>query len=131
MKQANVDLKIDKFGSTIPLTGVTPAELFYLVADHHQNAGGDPVVTLTETGEAVTFTGEMKKNTKGVDEPVLRPRSESEELARLRMKYPSNRLGKIFGGYAPRLPETFEEARKGGIGMVLPSNNLVDHKLAL
>ena len=125
MKQADIQLRVDKFGSTVPLTGVTPAEVLYLVADNHRNAGTDPIVELKEKGEAMTYTGEEDKTGK----PVLRPRSPSEEIARLRMKYPEKTLSKLFGGFNPRMPETFEEARQAGLGISIPSNNLINHNL--
>lgn len=132
MKQADIELQLGQKW-TVPLTGVTPAEVLYLVADHHRNAGDDPIVSLVEKGEAVTFTGETKKDEKtGKEIPLSHPRTTQEEIARLRMKYPAKNLSKVFGsGYSPQFPETFEEARKAGVGIVLPSNNLIDHKLAL
>ena len=126
MKLADIQLKIDKLGSTVPLVDVTPAEVLYLVADHHSNAGGDPIVEIKEKGEAMTFTGEEKDG-----KPVKHLRSPSEELARLMTKYPNKKLAKVYAGFNPRMPETFDEARKGGIGTVLPSGNLIDHKLNL
>jgi hypothetical protein len=50
MKQpiANIILKLDKNGSSVQLKNVTPAEVMLLCAMHHTNAGGDPVVKLTE-----------------------------------------------------------------------------------
>jgi hypothetical protein len=47
-KIANLVLKTDKIGSTVQRWNVTPAEVMFLVADHQQNAGGDPIVKLTE-----------------------------------------------------------------------------------
>jgi len=130
MKQADIELQIDRYGSTVPLKGVTPAEALYLVADHHVSAGKDPIISLVETGEAMTITGTEKKDGKEV--PVLRPRSNGEEINRLRMKYPAKNLVKVFGSsYEPNLPSDFARARQAGVGVALPSGNLIDHKLSL
>lgn len=118
MKQADILLRVDKFGSTVSLSGVTPAEVLYLVADNHRNAGTDPIVELIEKGEATEGSGK-----------AARPRSPSEEIARLRMKYPDKALTKLFGGFNPRMPETFEEARQAGLGISIPSNPLITHNL--
>lgn len=50
-------IKQDKIGSSVPKQYVTPAELMFLVADHHANAGGDPVVKFQEIPE--TFEQEQ------------------------------------------------------------------------
>ena len=125
MKQADIWLKVDKVGSNIPIKGVTPAEVLYLVADNHANVGGDPIESLTVTGDAMVHTGEEKDG-----KPVTRLRKDDEELMRLRLKYPARNIGRIFGsGYAPKFPEDFEQARKAGVGMMIPAGNLIDHKL--
>src|SRR5204863_676997 len=46
MELANVIIKVNQFGSTVPRTHVSPAELMFIVADHHALAGGDPVLQL-------------------------------------------------------------------------------------
>ncbi len=127
MKQADIELKIDRFGSSVPLKGVTPAEVLYLVADHHINAGGDPIIELVEKGEAQTVTG-----TSPDGKAIVRPRTAGEEIQRLRRKYPSRNLAKVFGtSFEPNLPTDFAHARASGVGMVLPDNKLIEHKLAL
>lgn len=50
-KLANIVLKLDKIGSSVQRKNVTPAEVMFLVADHHVNAGGDPIVKLVEIKE--------------------------------------------------------------------------------
>lgn len=45
---ADIVLKYNEFGSTVVLKNVTPAEVMFLVAMHHKNAGGDPVIRLKE-----------------------------------------------------------------------------------
>jgi hypothetical protein len=47
-KVANIVLKMDKIGNSVPKNYVTPAEVMFLTADHHANAGGDPIVALEE-----------------------------------------------------------------------------------
>lgn len=46
MKLANIVLKLDKIGTSVPKKYVSPAEVMFLVSDHHTNAGGDPIVKL-------------------------------------------------------------------------------------
>jgi len=48
---ANVQIKLDKIGSSVRREFVTPAELLVLCAIHNTNAGGDPVVRLEEIPE--------------------------------------------------------------------------------
>ena len=128
MKQADILLQIDRLGSTIPLKGVTPAEVLYLVADHHTNAGKDPIIELVELKEEAMTTTSV--NDKG--QAVRRPRSKSEEINRLRTKYPSRNLNRVFGSsFEPNLPEDFDRARAAGVGVSLPSGNLIDHQLNL
>jgi hypothetical protein len=50
-KLANLVLKTDKIGSTVQRWNVTPAEVMFMVADHQANAGGTPVVKLTEIAD--------------------------------------------------------------------------------
>lgn len=50
-KLANIVLKMDKIGSSVQKNYVTPAEVMWLVADHHANAGGDPIIKLVEIKE--------------------------------------------------------------------------------
>ena len=58
MQLANIVLKVDPIGSSIPLKHVTPAEVMFLVADFHQKAGGDPIVkfqTVADDAEKSTI----------------------------------------------------------------------------
>lgn len=50
-KLAHIVLKLDKVGSTVPKRYVTPAEVYFLVADHHERAGDDAIVRLTELAD--------------------------------------------------------------------------------
>jgi hypothetical protein len=109
MKIADVVIRIDKTGLDVHRSGVTPAELLILVSEHHTNAGGDPVQSLTEKGEVV--------------------RTDSEELDRLRTRFQHGKVKAAYQGAIPTLPKTFEEARKAGIGMVMPRGSLVQHQL--
>jgi ribonucleotide monophosphatase NagD (HAD superfamily) len=39
---------MDKIGSSVPVKNVTPGQVMFMVADHHANAGGDPIVKIDE-----------------------------------------------------------------------------------
>lgn len=106
MKTATVHLKVDKIGNSVWVQGVTPAELMFLVADNHVNAGGDPVLSLKET-EEVEIT------------PM-------DERVRLSNKYGGKRVGKFYPGSIPTLPQDFDEARQGGLGTVAPTQRLLE-----
>lgn len=49
MQLADIVLKKDRDGSSIPVKAVTPAELMFLVADNHAASGGDPIVSIKPT----------------------------------------------------------------------------------
>jgi hypothetical protein len=106
MKQANIQLALSK-GHEVFLRGVTPAEVLLLVAEHHGNVGGDPIVQLDEVKE------ELK-------------RTNAEELERLKMKYSTKKLAALYTGAMPNMPETFNEARGLGTKMVLPTAKLME-----
>lgn len=106
MKLAELRIRLDKTGWDVPLVDVTPAELMLLVAEHHANAGGDPVLDLKETGEV--------------------ERTATQEVERLRMKYAANKVKALFQGAIPNVPQTYDEAKKAGIGFVLPTNKLTE-----
>ncbi len=106
MKLANVVLKLDKIGTSVPLKKVTPSEVMFLVADHHPNAGGDPILKLEELDEEVDITP-------------------SQERRRLAEKYGARRVSKFYPGPIPTLPQTFEEARGAGISSSAPTERLL------
>src|SRR3990172_1697949 len=95
MKVANARLVLNKFGSDVALTDITPAEVLFLTAEHHTNAGKAPVTQLIEKDEV--------------------ERTVSEELDRLTQRYPMEKLSVLFHGAIPTLPSTFEEAVQVGI----------------
>ncbi len=97
---------LDKAGFDVAVENATPAEILLLVAEHHGNAGGDPIKDLVEKGSAT--------------------RTNAEEVARLKGKYAAAKVNAIFQGAMPNMPATFDEARKIGIGIVLPTNKLVN-----
>lgn len=49
MLLADIVLKKDRDGSSIPVKMVTPAELMFLIADNHAACGGDPIVSIKAT----------------------------------------------------------------------------------
>ena len=109
MKLANIGLALTK-GHEVHLKGVTPAEVLFLVAEHHQNVGGDPIIHIEELKDEVKRTNE-------------------DELARLKQKYAARKLAVLFSGAIPNMPDTFAKARELGVKMVLPSQKLMEHNL--
>lgn len=107
MKTVSAQLKISKLGSTVTLTGVTPAEALLLTAEHQGNAGGEPL-TLSE-------------------EVVDVNRADYEEVERLKQKYHIKKVEALFPGADPRLPEDFTSAVRQGLKSKMPSTNLVDY----
>jgi len=141
MRIANVELTLAKEGHHVFLTGVTPAELLLLVAEHHANVGKDPVVSLVETNLGIGKEEEIEvefdaKDDKG--QPYKKKekrkvtnieRSPLLEVARLRGKYAGNKVTALFPGASPNLPSTFDEARKIGPTIVLPTAKLTEFRL--
>ena len=109
MKVANIILGLSK-GHEVGLKGVTPAEVLLLVAEHHTNYGGDPVISLEEQKEEVKRTND-------------------EEVARLRSKYALVKVNALFQGAIPNLPDSFAKAREIGIKMVLPTQKLAETRI--
>lgn len=108
MKQANVLLKLSK-DHEVHLSNVTPIEALLLTAEHHKNAGGNPL-TLDETS--------IKDVT----------RTEDEELSRLRHKYPSSKL-KVLTTEVRNFPTDFKQATEKGVNLALPSGSLSSTKV--
>lgn len=90
MQQANGWLKLNQFGSNVPLTAITPAEAVVLQKAHERNAGGPPLQNLVVV----------------VDLPI----TVSVELSRLRQKYGVKFVDFLYPGNLPTLPQTFKEA---------------------
>lgn len=138
MKQATITLLLSKDHSVIK-TEVTPIEAMLLCAEHHKNAGGCPVEVHKETVKDTpgVLKTVMKKVSKGkqvidgkpteifeeVEEQEQSPRSNNEELARLRGKYSPKKVAAIAA--AGDLPSTFEEALKLGVGIVIPTGGAI------
>ena len=110
VKLCNFEMKTDKFGSTITVENCSPAEMLLLCAEHGENAGGDPVVSITKEWEV-----------EATDEQVL---------GTLYGRYRATKVNALFPGTSPVLPKTFEEARSKGVGRRLPHERLIEHKLA-
>lgn len=91
MKIANARLKMDTFGSDVPVTGITPAEALVLGMDHMPHSNDYPLSGIEETGEVA--------------------RSPLDEIKRLRARYGKARIKQLFPGAIPQVPETFEEAK--------------------
>ncbi len=100
MPLADVRIKLCKNGSDVPVRNVTPAELYFLVAEHHANAGGAPVV-------AIKPVGVIKRD------PIY-------ERGRLMARYSSAKVMALFPGTEPTFPKTFRRAIELGSQAVLP-----------
>lgn len=138
VKLANVALKLDKIGNSIIVKEVTPAELLFLIADHHSAAGGNPVLSLEivkrrekgmvpekdATGRLIFVTdhnspdGQSPKMIPGfvnTEEDLEVEFNAAKEKRRLMAKYQAPRISKFFEGAIPTMPTTFDEAMEAGI----------------
>lgn len=142
VKTAMIELKLDKIGITVVRRGVTPAELMFLVADHHSKAGGDPVVRLEIEKEMIEAEVQEKDATgkpmfDKENKPIMRPGfvatdndreiefSPGQERRRLQNIYGAKRITKFYPGPIPTMPTTFEEAREAGISAESPTERLL------
>lgn len=113
MEVANARMRLNKVGSDVPITDMTPAEAMLLHILHGPSNGG---LSFGEEFEKITVTGTAKvKDDKG----VLRDRTDVEELKRLRAKYGGARdktnksiIDSIWPNkLQPNLPKTFKEIK--------------------
>lgn len=102
-------VKLNKEGSNVLKNNVTPAEMFFLVAEHHVHAGGDPI-------------GEMSNETTIV-------RTDRQEFDRLCALYHPDKIRALFPGPIPNLVKTFAEAREIGVKISLSDKKLVQHSI--
>jgi hypothetical protein len=126
MQIGNVWLVLDKQGSNVRLTNVTPAECLLLAHNdkalndaklhsHQHNAGRFPLQGLEIVGDAISQV--ERQDELGVWEPrmvngkqVLR--TDAEELARLRRKgYVEKMISMAFPGVSPSLPKLFSDVQ--------------------
>lgn len=129
MQQANARLKISRF-TDVPVTGLTPAEQVVLHIIHSANVGEEPIFDIKPDGEAQVEAGREDAvpavGKPGDDdyEPAVpekvecRPRTNAEELRRLRSKYGAltNKKGDkiiklIWPGMDAALPQKFEDVK--------------------
>jgi hypothetical protein len=89
MEIANVWLQLDKFGSTVPKIGITPAEAVYLTAEFEKSANGKPV-------RDIQLAGTVTRNAR-------------DEVLRLKQQYSEKRINDLFPGATPNVPQTFVE----------------------
>lgn len=112
MQIANGWLKLNKFGSTVPLRGITPAEAAILQKGHEVNAGGVAVLDVVVYGNV--------------------NRKDSVELDRLRHKYKDlgtkdgtktiTVFSQLFSGLSAKAPQTFDDV---GIPYTLGKNKVL------
>lgn len=107
MPLADVTIKIDKNGSDVDVRHVTPAELLFLCAEHHTNAGGSPVVRCTPQGK-------------------VSRRDPRIERARLANKYSKKKVMALFPGTEPVMPKTFTRAMQIGVESTTPKEDLLE-----
>jgi len=123
METSNCRLKLNKFGSDVPLYGVTPPEVAILRHMHSTNAGGDPIANLEITGETDLewhrmLTGDTEDITEEGETsvPVWQEDgwSDHDEYMRLRYKYKDRHVFKVYPENAnPVLPQTFQSVSAG------------------
>lgn len=156
---ANIVLKIDQLGSSVPRKYVTPAEVMFLVADHRMNANGDPIIDIkpipdnAEQEAIKSLKSDLAKleeqqnkldsdanlTWQAREEQVRRIQDQiqgkqdainrwenlrairylkpQDERSRLSGIYGNKRISRVYTGAIPILPQTFDEARKIGMGV--------------
>ena len=112
MKQATVVLKLTRDNWT-HVHNVTPIEALLLVAEHHKNSGGEPLVVEKDT----------------IKDTPDKDRTEDQEISRLRGKYHISKIDAILTKVR-NLPKDYDEAIKKGSELVLPTNPLSEATLA-
>lgn len=103
-------VKIAKNGSDVTLSNITPPEMYVLTAIHHREAGGNPILDIEATSSVVVLP--------------------EQELARLRGKYSSKHLSRLFSSASQTLIDSFERAQQLGLSVTLIRTNLVDSGLS-
>jgi len=144
MKQASILLHLDKSGHSVPRHEVTPIEAILLVAEHHKNAGGNPVEVIKDTVKdcplvvtrvkKMVKTGEKKEGDKTIDiteereTEEKRGRTADEELNRLRSRYAAAKVDAL-STRVREFPDDFEKAVQLGLQLSLPTKSLSETKL--
>jgi hypothetical protein len=151
MKQASITLKLSKDHS-IEKSGITPLEAMFFVAEHHKNVGECPVVVIPGTESDIkqerVETEQVKIRTDKVQDPkfpedktktidmdvfeerpkkIIGTRTDNEEIFRLKQKYGVKKITALTTAFKD-LPQTFAEALKLGVGVVLPTGSLSETK---
>lgn len=127
MQVANCRLLLHDNGSDVALSFVTPAEVALLGKMHMGNVKQWPIKDLkVMPGEAASiaspaeyytqdeFDVNGEKTIKAGDiktKATYRPRTDAEELSRLRRKYHKTTIDAAFPGLNPVLPKTFDEVK--------------------
>lgn len=146
MKRANIELKLSKDHS-VHKSNVTPLEAMILTAEHHKNAGGDPITvdeaSVSETGTDVEVPGpevdhdtievgaDGKKFVKTVKQPskvkkfVADNRTDDSELNRLRGIYGRAKVNYV-ASQVRDFPKDFKSASQKGVEISLPSGGLTN-----
>jgi hypothetical protein len=105
MQIATLWVHTHKNGSNVFKKGVTPAEAMVYVRQFKDLVGRFPLtdISILGTAQSVKSFGEDGK-------PVLKARTDGEEIARLHAMFSKRLLDEMFPGARPKLPETFDEA---------------------
>jgi len=119
MEQANIRVRLNKQGDDVPIVGCTPAEAVVLHVLHQNNNGGRTFADDIKNWEVkdVTEAKTVVTPADGKKPAVTRPRTDIEELNRLRAKYGHNvnkNAQKIVGliwtdKINPKLPQKFSD----------------------
>ena len=122
MIEATITLKLTKDHEVIK-KGVTPMEALLLTAEFHRLVGGNPIEVHAGTSVEAKVE-DVDKDGK----PVLRARTDNEELMRLRGKYHAKKV--LAATQATQgFPKTFDEAMNIGVGTTLPESRLSETSL--
>lgn len=125
-------------GHSVEKHKVTPLEALLLTAEHHKNAGGNPITVHPGTEKQIVVkkpvTKPVSQGQKMVDGKLteqfldteveeIGTRTNNEEYARLRTKYHEKKVRAVIGAGDP--PATFKEALEQGIGLQIPTGGAI------
>ncbi len=118
MKQATILLSLSK-DHQVHKQRVTPIEAMILTAEHHRNAGGDPIVVDTTTlkdTERKEVTSKQLPDGRNVEEEKWVPdnRTDDQEVDRLKNIYGPKKVNLVLG-QVRTLPKDFKEASQKGV----------------
>jgi hypothetical protein len=106
MQTSTIKLNLSKEQS-VTKENVTPAEVAYYIAEHHNNFGKNPVELVGEVTEI--------------------ERSSKSEIERLYTRFPSVKIKALYPNALANIPVDFDAAMEIGMGTSLPTERLMTH----